>query len=322
MSKFPRVIVNGGNNSWIEASKVFPAHLTTFTGLVDHRLVRLRESTIEWTRSDAEEHPTAMLSDTSQRIPSSRVEGIKKIALVSHKLANEQGLPDCSQHFAQINKRCDEQGCDTVLYALYTWDERSPVPKSHAAIFGNLAHVQRVIVEVGKPEDSYEQCHVEVWLRSQPDAVVAQQRFAFSKDPDRRKSQFILDLPGRMVKGACLVLCGETNIVSFHWDEVNDPFRFVDRLRELDVGLVLNPIHYYMGPRMRRKRRFYSLDSRIVVSVWNHGKKRESHNPWTVFHDGSEKTSAVQELSRPFADRPDIRIGIVDVESLVRPDHP
>jgi hypothetical protein len=100
-------------------------------------------------------------------------------------------------------------------------------------------------------------------------------------------------------------------------DEFYDPFNFADRLRQLNVRLVLNPIHDYMRRyEMREKRRYYSLGGRTVVSVWNQGKGKEAHLPWTVFRDGAERTDAVRELPRPFADRPDIRIGVLDLETL------
>ena len=64
------------------------------------------------------------------------------------------------------------------------------------------------------------------------------------------------------------------------------------------------------------KRKHYSLGGRTVISVWNQGRGREASLPWTVFHDGMERTEAVRELPRPFTDRPDIRIGVIDLGSL------
>jgi len=52
---------------------------------------------------------------------------IRRIAVVSHdyNISDARGLYDYSEHFADINQLCDEQGCDTILYALYTWDRNS-----------------------------------------------------------------------------------------------------------------------------------------------------------------------------------------------------
>ena len=121
------------------------------------------------------------------------------------------------------------------------------------------------------------------------------------------------------------MICGESNIVSTvkGSDRFSDPFGFVDQLRGLKVRMILNPIHDYMlRPEMRKKRRFVSQGGRTAISVWNQGRGKESHLPWTVFHDEIERTADVRELPTPFVDRSDIRIGIMDVESLEPPDQP
>jgi hypothetical protein len=67
---------------------------------------------------------------------------------------------------------------------------------------------------------------------------------------------------------------------------------------------------------MREKRRYYSLGGRTVISVWNQGKGQEPALPWTAFHDARDRTNDVRELARPFSDRPDIRIGILDLSLI------
>ena len=99
-----------------------------------------------------------------------------RVVLADYNLPDCRGLYDYSEHFARINKVCDDQGCDTILYALYTWDRDSAVARNHDAIFGGLAHVRRVILEVGQPAlESYD--HVEVWFRGQQAPLLAHQRF-------------------------------------------------------------------------------------------------------------------------------------------------
>lgn len=244
---------------------------------------------------------------------------IRKIALVAHDytVADSRGLYDYSEHFARINKLCDEQGCDTILYALYTWDSTSPVAKTHDSIFDRLKHVQRIVLEVGQPPNSYD--HVEVWVRGQQRPVVANQRFATSTSSTSDKQRFVDDLPSRQIADALLVLCGESNIAKLKRASktFEDWFGFCDRLEELKSRVVLNPIHDYMTRyEMREKRRFYSRNGRTVASVWNQGRGKESWLPWTVFHDGEEWTDRVQEIETPFAERPDIRIGVLDLAGL------
>ena len=63
---------------------------------------------------------------------------------------------------------------------------------------------------------------------------------------------------------------------------------------------------------MKKKRAYYSLQGRTVVTVWNQGKRKgEAPIPWTVFHDGKDLTGRVKEIRLNIESRPDIRIGIV-----------
>jgi hypothetical protein len=292
------------------------------------RLIRLRYGAFDWTGLGADDQLSAVLAsaespDVQNQIASMTrqmtvqpITRVVKVAVVSHdyNVADSDGLCDYSKHFARINKLCDEQGCDTVLYALYTWDKTSTVARIHDALFGELNHIQRVIIEVGSPPDSYDRA--EIWLRGQQSPVLAHQRFATSSSSGYDKQAFIADLTGRRIADALLVLCGETNIASLvrASGEFSDPHMFADKLTKMNIRVILNPIHDYMRRyEMKEKRRYYSTNGRIVISVWNQGKGNESHTPWTIFHDGAERTGAVQELPRPFTDRPDIRIGIVDL---------
>jgi hypothetical protein len=248
------------------------------------KLIRLRYGGCDWSGPCAGDNldtvlashlvPEARSGDatTNQTSPHSPVEKIAKVALVSHdyNVSDSRGFYDYSENFARINKICDEQGCDTILYALYTWDRDSPNARDHDAVFGDLSHVQRVILEVGQPLGSFD--HVEVWNRGQDVPKAVFQRFATSTASDFCKQAFLNDLDKRFFNGALLVLCGETNIASLirGSDEFRDPYNFAERLRKMDVQLIFNPIHDYMRRyEMREKRRYYSLAGRTVISVWN-----------------------------------------------------
>ena len=144
------------------------------------------------------------------------------------------------------------------------------------------------------------------------------QRFARSSQPASSKRAFMNDLPNRRVADGLLVLCGESNIASMvQHSDFTDPFGFTDRLREMNIGPILNPIHDWMRrSEMKKKRRGYSVGGRTVISVWNQGRRGEELPPWTVFHDGRNRTTDVRALPTPFSDRPDIRIGVLDLKSL------
>jgi len=303
------------------------------------RLIRLRSGTEDWTRPNVDEQlnnlltkcqasvPQPVVLPATQASPLATLDQIRKVALISHNYGeyNSYNLQDYSEHFARINSFCDDHGCDTVLYALWTWDQDSPVPLTNASVFGGLCQVQRVLLEHWHKPWNYD--YVEIWQRgSQKRKAV--QRFERSGDSERRKETFINELPDRMILQALLVLCGESGIIKEKEKGVFiDNFGFLDRLDKLNVRLILNPIHDYMAPNyqngrpggvdVREKRRHYSRNRRTVVSVWNQGRRdRNVAAPWTVFHDGQERTQDVVELPRAFNDRLDIRIGIIDVSVL------
>lgn len=293
------------------------------------RLIRVRDGAVDWTGPGAQAQLDTLLASghapvthgTADRAATPAPDHIRRVALVSHNYnrADRRGLYDYSEHFAAINALCDEQGCDTILYALFTWDPDLAGFRSHDAIFGGLRHVQRVILEVGQPAPKLIE-HIEIWSRGQQDPVTVKQRFARSSDPDDGKRMFMGDLPNRRVADGLLVSCGETNIASLvrATGGFNDPYGFTRQLSEMNVGPILNPIHDFMTRyEMRKKRGYYSREGRAVLSVWNQGKRAgEAALPWTVYHDGIDRTSTVEELCTPFTDRPDIRIGVVDLASL------
>lgn len=283
-----------------------------------YRLIRFRQKVTDWTDSEAERALAEVIPMTIRLEPSNAdgASEIKRIALIAHNynIADSRGFFDYSEHFARINKLCDDQGCDTILYALFTWAKDSPSPRTRDSIFGGLSHVGRVILEVGNPPNGYD--HVEIWSKDRNEPLIAKQRF--SRATDGTKQFFLDDLTARQIGSALLMICGESNIVQLKRKSksFDDPYGFENRLRALKTRVILNPIHDYMTRyEMREKRRFYSREGRTVVSVWNRGRGKEAWFPWTVFHDGNEVTDRVLEISNPFSDRPDIRIGVCEVAS-------
>ena len=111
------------------------------------------------------------------------------------------------------------------------------------------------------------------------------------------------------------------NIISTVRDDeaINDPYDFLPWLDAMHIQVVLNPIHDYMVRyEMKIKREHYSRGGRTVIAVWNKGKRRgsEAANPWTVHHDGVDRTYNVQELTLDTPGRADYRAGVVDINGL------
>lgn len=294
-----------------------------------YEIIRIREGVVDWTSHRALAAletiiPPRIVRSTTVAPTRTNADSSKlqRIAVVSHdyKVPDSRGLYDYSEHFSKINQVCDAHGCDTILYALYTWDQASPTNRTHAVIFNGLANVQRIVLEFGQAPTRFDaHRRVELWTKrnSLPASVV--QQFVKSTAKDDVKRDFIQELPSRLVSNGLLVLCGETNITSLarSTGAFRDPFSFVEQLQKLDVNVLLNPIHDYMRrPEMRKKREFYSRNGRSVVSVWNKGKGKEAELPWTLFHDGKDRTEQIREVPRLFHERPDIRIGILDLSRL------
>jgi len=239
---------------------------------------------------------------------------VKKVAVVSHNynIPNKYGHQDFAEHASQIHSVCDSEGCDTILYSLFTWDEKSPIHRNHKNIFGDLNNVECVILEVGNKKTPNK--IVEVWLKDEKMPRIMEQCFAKSSDPYERKREFSCSIPKRIIGNSLITICGESNIANYIPSNGNfrDEFGFNGELEAHGIRVVFNPLHDYMRrPEMKKKRAYYSKNQRMVITVWNMGRGRESSIPWTVFYNGEDITSQVREVSPRINGRLDIRIGIV-----------
>jgi hypothetical protein len=249
---------------------------------------------------------------------------ITRIALVSHDYRiPEDGRWDYSQHIPAINRVCDQAGCDTVLYALYTWDERTAGNVTHAVLFDYLENLRIVVLEAGKLSSTWRggtDLVVQAWVRGEGEPRLMKQRFGRLQDlRNDDGAQFVASLPERLVANALVVICGESNIVQLQRKPekgFRDHYGAVPQMHRL-APVILNPIHDYMRRyEMKAKRRHYSEGGRWVLSVWNKGKGKEARVPWTVYYDGQELTDLVEEIPSPVQDRPDIAIGVCDLAKM------
>lgn len=283
-----------------------------------YTLIRLMHGAFDWQHPGAPGALARVLEQAGIPLPSSALataatpadgDRVRRIALVSHdyRRRDAAGLWDYSAHFRQINQLCDQQGCDTVLYALYTWDSGSKVPHPGASLFSHLVNVRQVVMEAGdlsanSGSPGMEHLSTEVWLRGQPEAAVLRQRFATSQNAATGGAAFVADLPQRQFADGLLMICGETNIVNLvrKTGAIHDPHQFNQKLVEAGIRVILNPVHDYMRRyEMKEKRRYFSAGGRWVVSVWNQGRGRRSAHPWTAFHDEVDITARIAELQQP-----------------------
>ena len=247
-------------------------------------------------------------------MPEQKNFSIKKVAVVSHNynLYNSHGHQDFAEHASQIHSVCDGEGCDTILYSLFTWDENSPIQRNHKSLLGDLKSVRCVILEVGNKKTTNKS--VEAWLKEEERPRIMDQCFAKSSDPYDRKREFIRSIPKRIIGNSLVAICGESNIANYMPSNGNfrDEFGFNCELEALGIRVVFNPLHDYMTRyEMKKKRAYYSKNQRMVITVWNMGRGRESSIPWTVFYNEEDITAQVREVSPQIDGRSDIRIGIV-----------
>ena len=239
---------------------------------------------------------------------------VKKVAVVSHNynILNTYGHQDFAEQASQIHAVCDSEGCDTILYSLFTWDEKSPVPRNNQSLFKNLKNVRCIILEVGNKNSV--QIFVEVWIKGEERPRIMNQCFAQSRDQYERKREFIRSIPKRIIGNSLVAICGESNIANYMPSNGNfrDEFGFNGELEAREIRVVFNPLHDYMKRyEMKKKRAYYSENQRMVISVWNMGRGRESAIPWTVYYNEKDITAQVREVSPRVNDRSDIRIGIL-----------
>jgi hypothetical protein len=210
---------------------------------------------------------------------------------------------------ADVAATAEAEGCDTVVYALWSHDLRKMKPLDEARVFGSTKKVQTAVLEVLDGKDA----RIEVWRRgAAPHSF--QQRFTRSSSSPSSKQAFMDGLPARTFGSTLMMACGETNIVSTRRDsdEIVDPFDFRGWLKKKRPRLILNPSHSYMRRHeMATKRALYSK-GRTLLTVWNRGEKPpESQLPWQAFVDGKERTDDIHEVEFPKTN--EIRIGVFEL---------
>jgi hypothetical protein len=204
---------------------------------------------------------------------------------------------------SSVAAAAETEGCDTVVYALWSHDLRKMAPLDEPRVFGSTTRVQTAVFEVLDGKDD----RIEVWRRGTAPHRF-RQRFTRSKSPQSSKQAFMEGLPGRTFGSTLIMACGETNIVSTcrHSDEIVDPFGFTGWLKKNRPRLILNPSHSYM-----RRHEMYSK-GRTFLTVWNRGEQQaESRLPWQAFVDGKDHTDQIGEVT--FSGTREIRIGVFEL---------
>lgn len=271
-----------------------------------------------------------MKKDDSDQLPTREETGPKfkitpkKIALISKRFnysdgRGSKGFSSFSEHLRTITQICEESACDTILYCLYTFDRKKNNRLNKNLMFGNTKKIKNVIIEHWDSSDKAFPWRVEVWNKEKRIPFIHFQRFGKSQEPKDRKIKFLDDFESRSHGETHIMICGESNIINTKRKGPPlyiDNYNFLENLNNKGIKFILNPIHDFTRRyEMKKKRAILSRGGRYLISVWNHGKPRESKVPWTVYYDGDEITSRVKQIQpNPIPSREDIQIGLLSIK--------
>jgi hypothetical protein len=268
-------------------------------------MIRTKDSRDQTKRTKAESAPSLVVA---------------KIGIVSRDYRHryQNGFRDFSETFSDILKQLDDEGCDTVLFSLYSVVPRNSFEPSRSI---PLRSIKAVLYEDGKKRKIkgsvvlYRVGHDKWHQYRLPGGGFA----SLKGLPKGRVEWFVQDvIPHRILGNCCAILCGESNGVRWSQErrKVEDVFG-LRRSLPREVTVILNPGHDRMIPyQMKEKRRFLSKNDRWVISVWNRGKRDKSGRPrdgtkppWMVFHNGREVPVG------PIQNRMGVEIGILQIAS-------
>lgn len=246
---------------------------------------------------------------------------IGKIGIVTrdYRITFSNGYRDFSNALPQLIKKLDGEGCDTVLFSLF-----SIIPRKGYDCFDTLKtlkNIKAVLLEEFEDGKNRKAGRYVIYYRTPSgwEQYELHQVFGTITGMPRQKiDDFVQnEIPGRILGNGCILLCGETNGVKYSkgGKNIHDTYGLRKAIPP-NVNVVLNPIHDRMTRfEMKLKRKFLSENNRWVISVWNKGKedkngkiKDGSANAWTVFYNDNEVE--VRKISNEFG----VEIGVLNVK--------
>lgn len=248
---------------------------------------------------------------------------VTKLGIVSrdyrHRYAN--GFRDFSHTLPTVLKFLDDEGCDAILFSLFSIIPRSSYDLS--VVFRQLKNIKAVFLEEFQDRTIREGGRYVIYHH----ATKGWEEHSFSQVfgtirgmPQQQIEEFAnYEMPKRILGNCCVLLCGETNGVKYsqRHKKVEDTFGLRAAIPS-QTTVVLNPIHDRMTRfEMKLKRKFLSENGRWAISVWNkgredrNGKVKDGKRPaWTVFHDGEAADDEVVMIDNQL----NVEIGILDMK--------
>ncbi len=256
---------------------------------------------------------------------------LNKIGIVARDYMIASGNSDFSTDIITILKKLDDEGCDGVLFSLYTIlkDNNDILQRLNNLKFNNLKGVfieEFEWSQEGKsktPEFKNQIIKIYHLEKNEWQVCCVKQLFGSLKDINEEgRRAFVKNLSTeRSFGNISLIICGETNIAKYSSKQtnINDIYNVLNAIPD-STKLILNPIHDKMTRHeMKKKRCYLSSKGRFVISVWNKGKvnkdgkTRDGDNPpWTVFYNGQEL--GVSSIDISGINDKTIEVGILDTK--------
>ena len=244
---------------------------------------------------------------------------VRKIGIVTrdYGIKFSNGYRDFSHTLPKVLRLLDDNGCDAVLFSLFSIIPRKGYDPRTA--FNGLKNIKTILLEEFQDGESREAGRYVIYYR----ALSGWEEYEFHQVfgtvtgmPQEKIHDFVKkEIPKRILGNCCVLLCGETNGIKYSKGDkkIHDTSGLRQAIPQ-NANVVLNPIHDRMTRfEMKLKRKFLSENNRWVISVWNKGKKdkngkvKDGGGPaWTLYHNGNERKI---DIHKEFG----VEIGILDI---------
>ncbi len=204
---------------------------------------------------------------------------VRKIGIVTRDYRFEfpNGYRDFSHTLPKVVKVLDDQGCDTVLFSLFSIVPRKGYDPRR--VFNGLENIKAILLEDFQDGEIRKSGRYIVYYRSQScwEEYGFHQIFGTVTGMHQKEMDNFVnkEMPVRISGNCCVLLCGEKNGVKYSKvdKKIHDTFGLRKAI-SLNSNVILNPIHDRMTRfEMQLKRQFLSENNRYAISVWNKGKQ-------------------------------------------------
>jgi hypothetical protein len=272
-------------------------------------------------------------SKTVKPINPPNLTSIEKIGIVSrdYRKKDKNKFRDFSYTFENILLYLNQQGCDSVIFSLFTIVKRKSFDVLQTLNNMKMNNIKAIFIEefldVNNEREAGEYVIYfkdnNIWKEYR--LIQKFGTLEYTKSFENMVIEpFKVEVKTQRLLGNCtILLCGETNIVKYSKasKKIEDRFNFL-RVLNKDIKIILNPIHDRMTRfEMKLKRQYLSKNKRWVVSVWNKGKSdkngkiKDGEKPaWTIYYDGKEKD--IKPIVCGISNQVNMEIGILDLNNV------